>query len=334
MSRAASTFCIRLSLVTAVIGILFPPMVPTWAQDGGMAADISHCESVLKGQSMPEGPAEERVSNLERGIFGKTSKGPLDKRLQKIHEALGIKGSKFAAPDYGVKPSVASEAPQSTVAPPGASTNSTPAPELQATASAPVAPPATASNSTAPNGMTTKQLLQLGAQKFAKGDTVQAESLFQQVLMRDPNNVDAYFNLGALAERRGDLSGALDQYKKAQTLNPSDNEITQAVVSVQDQLVKKPVRVTGKGPLIGNAMVNTDNTPPLVGATPRFGTPILPSVPPPPAIGTVGTPYPPVVGITPRGKGFIKGVIGAGLNAGLMAAPGLHCPICRLMGGF
>jgi Tetratricopeptide repeat len=358
MSRAGIHDCVRLSCVTAALAILFPCAIsPVRSQEGGMAADISHCESVLKGQSVPDGPAEERVKNLERGIFGKTSHGPLDKRLRKIHEALGLSGdsqrSAGVPPGTGVKPPVRNELPQPSEAAfpssPISAPNAANSPAMSAdlpTVSSPATqtishvPPegAAGANTAGGDAVTTKQLLQLGTQKFAKGDTLQAENIFQQVLARDPGSVDALFNLGALAERRGDLTAALDEYKKALALNSSDEELKQAVASIQGQLAKKPV-TTGKGPLIGNALINSQPRLPLIGQDPQFGNPILPTVEKPPPIGQVTPLGGPTLGVTPRGgKGPFKILVGVGVQVGFRTLPGpvqvLHCPICRIIGGF
>ncbi|MBK7841979.1 MAG: tetratricopeptide repeat protein [Candidatus Obscuribacter sp.] len=56
------------------------------------------------------------------------------------------------------------------------------------------------------------------------------------MLSQDPQNVDAFFNLGALAEGRGDLIVALGHYRAAHALNPKDKQITEAVSSMEKAL--------------------------------------------------------------------------------------------------
>jgi len=86
----------------------------------------------------------------------------------------------------------------------------------------------------------TLEVLRFGALKHAQGKFDEADTAFRQVLARDPNNVDAFYNLGSLAERRGDLIAALSHYRAAQALKPSDHQISVAVRSVEKTLRNAP----------------------------------------------------------------------------------------------
>jgi len=120
----------------------------------------------------------------------------------------------------------------------------------------------------------TKQLLQLGAQRYAQGDTVGADASFRQVLVHDPNNVDALFNLGALSERRGELASARDFYRKALSSKQNDAELKQAVASVEDQLAGSSGQNAGssshKKPLYGSASATANNSDSMPPAAPPF----------------------------------------------------------------
>ncbi|MBA4076628.1 MAG: hypothetical protein C0508_16415 [Cyanobacteria bacterium PR.023] len=83
-------------------------------------------------------------------------------------------------------------------------------------------------------------VLKYGARKHNEGNYEEAEAAFRHVLCRDPANVDAFYDLGALAERKGDLIGALSSYRAALALKPHDKEIAEAVSSIEKTLRNRP----------------------------------------------------------------------------------------------
>jgi Flp pilus assembly protein TadD len=82
-------------------------------------------------------------------------------------------------------------------------------------------------------------LLQEAMEKYSAGDTVAAERIFKRVLLVDKNNADAYFNLGVLYEGKGDMQLALDNYTRAQALNPSDSELRDTVQSLRNKIAQE-----------------------------------------------------------------------------------------------
>ncbi len=64
----------------------------------------------------------------------------------------------------------------------------------------------------------------------------EAEKLFKKVLVLSPKNADAKYNLGAIAEWRGNLTAALKYYKDALSLKPGDGDIQKAVGDVQNRM--------------------------------------------------------------------------------------------------
>ncbi|MBX9572493.1 MAG: tetratricopeptide repeat protein [Candidatus Obscuribacterales bacterium] len=64
----------------------------------------------------------------------------------------------------------------------------------------------------------------------------EAEKLFKKVLTLTPKNADAKYNLGAIAEWRGNLASALRYYKDALALKPGDGDIQKAVSDVQNRM--------------------------------------------------------------------------------------------------
>lgn len=79
-------------------------------------------------------------------------------------------------------------------------------------------------------------LLREGMQAHSEGNDAKAEHLFKQVVLLQPRNPDGYFNLGAVAEQKGDLAGALMSYRAALNLNPHDSELKEAVSAVEGML--------------------------------------------------------------------------------------------------
>lgn len=79
-------------------------------------------------------------------------------------------------------------------------------------------------------------LLREGMQAHNEGNDAKAEHLFKQVVLLQPRNPDGYFNLGAVAEQKGDLAGALISYRAALNLNPHDQELKEAVSAVEGML--------------------------------------------------------------------------------------------------
>ncbi len=87
-----------------------------------------------------------------------------------------------------------------------------------------------------PNALTA--LLARGAALHREGKVEEAEAIFRDVLAHDPRNVDAFYDLGAIAEGRGDLIGALSDYRAALALRAGDRELQEAVTSTEATLKK------------------------------------------------------------------------------------------------
>ena len=79
-------------------------------------------------------------------------------------------------------------------------------------------------------------LLKQGMAAHRSGNHQFAEDRFKRALALDPGNADAFFNLGALAETRGDLLGALTNYRAALGINPLDRQLQDAVHSLEQQI--------------------------------------------------------------------------------------------------
>jgi tetratricopeptide (TPR) repeat protein len=92
-----------------------------------------------------------------------------------------------------------------------------------------------------PNAMNEagKQALQQATTLYQQGKTDQAEAAFRHVLTLNVRCVDAYYNLGVIAETRGDFQSALNNYQVASRLNPDDSELHEAVNAVQGKIAQK-----------------------------------------------------------------------------------------------
>jgi Tfp pilus assembly protein PilF len=64
-----------------------------------------------------------------------------------------------------------------------------------------------------------------GAEVAKKGLWREAAFRFEQALTKDPSNARAHNNLAVALEATGDFARALQEYKKALDLSPSDNYI-------------------------------------------------------------------------------------------------------------
>lgn len=196
-------------------------------------------------------------------------------------------------------------------------------------------------------GVGLAEILRYGTRKHAQGDLAEAEAAFKHVLSRDPQNVDAFFDLGALAEQKGDLFTALSDYRAALALHPGDAQIKEAVASVEAAIKQGPAFAFDQPrsvlPAASDSMLSTapyqqdgvfqlssSQADLLAGASGNAPANLNIPVAPSPVI-PVSTP--PVVGVAAGPSPFrsaANGILNTGLNLGLRAA-GLHCPICNMV---
>jgi tetratricopeptide (TPR) repeat protein len=82
-----------------------------------------------------------------------------------------------------------------------------------------------------------------GIAKWRSGDEAGAEKIFEEIVSKDKGNADAYYNLGVIAERNGNLDLALKYYRKAHQVNPDDRQIELAESQVQAGLANQRARL-------------------------------------------------------------------------------------------
>ncbi len=75
---------------------------------------------------------------------------------------------------------------------------------------------------------------------YSQGNLSEAEKLFKQVATAEPNNVDAVYNLGVIAEDKHDYRSALGYYKKAMSMSPGDNDMAEAVRNMTQKIATAP----------------------------------------------------------------------------------------------
>lgn len=184
--------------------------VPCLAQS--CLSQLDECERMFFGKTCPNLPATVRAEALERGLFGSSRTGSMAERLRAIQVTLGVSAS----------PTVKPQANGTVLSQPAA--------------------PKSQKQSTAVSGHAnydTKELLKRAVMAHSSGNLSEASRLFEQVLAIDPKNTDANYNLGSMAEDRGDLDNALNYYRSAAASSPDDNDIKHAVASVERKVAKR-----------------------------------------------------------------------------------------------
>lgn len=194
-----------------------------------------------------------------------------------------------------------------------------------------------------------RELLREGLRLHSKGQDQEAENTFRQVLSVDPRNADAFYNLGSLAESRHDLIMALTNYRAALTFNPTDKDYMQAVAQIERELSTTGAanqqttvgHFTAPEFAAGGAQADGSTVAPFhlsstqndvlmnasggnLGSFPVTQNQSAPSL-------SVSQKNPPSLAVR-NNRGPFGVVMGVGVRYAL-GASGLHCPICRIMGG-
>jgi len=186
-------------------------------------SQLASYEKILFGQPHAGGEIESRLDALERNLFGSAKSGSTNTRLGSIGKALAGSKSDFLLPPLAPKFDFSSGNSNKDFAP-------------------------SAGGSAGGSGYLTetmdeasKKALQQATTLYSQGRTAEAENAFKHVLTLNIRSVDAYFNLGVIAETRGDLQTALNYYQSASRINPSDLELSNAVSAVQSKIAQKIV---------------------------------------------------------------------------------------------
>jgi tetratricopeptide (TPR) repeat protein len=171
-------------------------------------------ERTVYGEVHPSKDLDTRIKELEVSLFGKVRTGSTAERVAGISKALAPANGNLLLPAI---------APQLDTSSTNARAESAP-------------PPAPYNDALEVRSDKAKDELKQAMELYTKGDMPQAEAAFKRVLTIDSRNPDAYYNLGVIAESRNDLQSALSNYRAALNINPGDNDLRNAVTSVQSKL--------------------------------------------------------------------------------------------------
>ncbi len=181
----------------------------------GTIARLEKIENSLLSRTQKGMSEAERLSTLENRVFGSEKTGSISERLASLDTAVSSarSASNLLAPPMAPRldTSAWSKAEE---------------PKPQALSN--YDDPDTASPTDAATAM-----LKRATDLYSKGETAEAERMFKKVLTLDSRNADAHFNLGAIAEARGDVTHALSEYRMASQINPADKEFKDAIVQIE-----------------------------------------------------------------------------------------------------
>src|SRR5262249_25654039 len=146
----------------------------------------------------------------------------------------------------------------------------------------------------------------------------------------DADNANALYNLGALMERRGNLDGALRYYRLSLSASPQDRQLQGIVDEISQDLSQRQAAEA-------RAAAERDFALAAEGArhqkVPRLNNVAQYAV----TMPSAQTERASVARTESRksgGRSFARVFAGMALTVGVSAAPGLHCPLCRMMMGF
>ncbi|HEY9871650.1 MAG TPA: tetratricopeptide repeat protein [Candidatus Obscuribacterales bacterium] len=216
--------CVAVSLFVAFSGNW--SLVARAQSSASPETRLAQFEVILFGSSRSAEPLEQRLQALESNVFGQPKSGYVAARLDAIGQI--------------VQPGSAS-----TFMPP-------PAPGLDATGSTADAPPEIEHkhppvDASPAETAQLSDLLRQGVDRFKQGRLDEAEQSFHRVIDHDRNNVHALYNLGAIAEQRGELADAHNYYSLALGINPADRQIEAALNEVSRELSERQASLSARG---------------------------------------------------------------------------------------
>lgn len=208
-----SAICLSQSLLLLAGNATF-----AYAATSQGSGSLDTFEKAVFGETHSKLSESTRLKDLETNLFGKVHSGTTAQREAEISKALG--GSKN---DNLLLPAMAPQLDTSN----GSNIHS--APSSQENSYSDAAP-------VSATGDAEKETLRTAMKLYSQGKTDEAEKQFRKALSINKNSVDAYYNLGVIAESRGDFKGALSNYKSAARINPSDTDLASAISSLETKL--------------------------------------------------------------------------------------------------
>lgn len=216
--KALSALCLSQATLLLASAVLIP--VPVQAMTPSEMSQLDQCEHTVFGEEHTKLEAQTRLKDLEMNLFGHAKTGSDQERIAAVAKAIGAQKSNLLMPAM--------------------------APQMDNSLSADTAPGlATEGGLSMPDAAPdrSKELLKQAVALYSANKTAEAEQAFKRVLTVDKNSVDAYYNLGVIAEGKGDLQSALLNYNAAYRLNPGDNDLREAVASVQKKVQDNAVAI-------------------------------------------------------------------------------------------
>lgn len=273
-------------------------------------ARLSAAEKLYFGSSFEHLSTDQRLDKLERGVFGRNRSGSDEKRFERIAAALGtnkVAAVSAAADDAPAHP--ADQASDKTVS------EAKPSVDEKAVSTA----------ETPPSDAAVQTLLKSGMAAHRGGQIQVAEGHFKAAIALDPRCADAFYNLGSIAEGRGDMLSALTNYRAALGINPLDKELQTAVKSVEDEVSKSHATASGAvknqpGKTAGNNASSGSIMPPTAPPFYRFN-------------GTQNVPYqgaPPYSGYAPTSADNKLFNLQTAQNNALMQTQGGYPPVANV----
>ncbi|MBK7838533.1 MAG: tetratricopeptide repeat protein [Candidatus Obscuribacter sp.] len=187
-------------------------------------------EEVIYGEPRKYLTMDARLKELEVKLFGKGQSGTPDTRLTAIARAIS----------YG-----AAQAP-------GSVNDLTPTLDTVSSATK-----TKRDNSLPDYEVDSSGALEDAMQLYSDGKIAEAEAAFHGIIVRDPKSADAYYNLAVIQESRGDIAGALSNYRQAYKLKPTEADYAGAVQAIEAKL----------GPVYGTTAVASASAKPTSSAS-------------------------------------------------------------------
>lgn len=209
--QRALSMALSLAVVLGNIAPAFAAASPSQSTE----ARLEKIENTLLQRTQKGMSESERLSTLENRVFGSEKTGSVSERLANLDSAM-----------------TTARTASSLLAPPMA-------PRLDTSQWSKVEEPnpQALSNYDDPDTATPTDaataMLKRATDLYSRGDTAEAERMFKKVLTLDSRNADAHYNLGAIAEARGDTAQALNEYRIASQINPGDQELKDAVAQIE-----------------------------------------------------------------------------------------------------
>jgi len=218
---------------------------------------LDNFEQVIYGAPRKNLSQDARLKALEIKLFGEAKSGSSESRIAAIQKALSYGRGIGTSPE---------------LLPPVAGTLDTTS-NSGKTAKAPAYSDKNESfssrdgddNDTPENSKAVADAMQL----YTDGKLEQAEQAFRKIIANDPNNGDAYYNLGVIAEGRGDLKSALNDYRQAQRINPQDQDLRDTVTAVTNKLASQ--KNVASSPSKAAPSRGVASAPPIASA-PSYGS--------------------------------------------------------------